>query len=411
MKQLMHLVSLMLCLVCLFAACGETPVDTSQVPDTTTAPNTTEPPMEDALLKTEKAYLMRIKNGAKGIVTIVHDDGTLATGKYLVEEFERLNLRGTVAMQAKAVISTEGVRNEARIKEWQEYFDTGRLNLACHSWTHQFWGITDKAESGTYINNSGKETPFSFKDGNITFETKGAKEALISCFPNQEVKAFVKPGFGKYVDENGKKLTISETAIKIIEENFICMRMGGSSTQSWFVSDPYNITSYQVSLKHSLEDWTGQVDTAAKQGRWICFMFHDIIPDNSVTSTTSTLKVKQSTATALFEHIAAKVEKNELWCAYLDEAAMYSAEVKSTEGKVDTYADRIEITLTSKLDTSVYNYPLTVRVSVPDDWKNITLTHADGSIELLDSFEDKGKMYVYANVVPDGNTAILTKAE
>ncbi len=405
MRHFVRFFALLLCVLFCFAACGEAPKET----ETTT--ETPDPPAEDLLLKSEKAYLMRIRNGAKGIVTIVHDDGTLATGKFLVEEFERLNLRGTVGMQAKAVISTEGVRNEARIQEWQSYFDTGRLNLACHSWTHQFWGITDKAESGFYINNSGEKTPFSFKDGNITFEVKGAKEALIECFPNQSVKAFVAPGFGKYVDENGKTIKISNTALKIIKENFICMRMGGSETQGWLVSDPYDITSYQVSLKHSLSDWTSQVDAATKYGRWIVFMFHDIIPDSTVDSSTSSLKVKQSTATGLFEHIAAKTNVGELWCAYLDEAAMYSAEFKSSEGTVETYSDRIEVTLTSKLDVNVYNYPLTVRVSVPADWAAVSLTHADGTIEELMPFVDKNMTYVYANVVPDGNTSVLTKSE
>ncbi len=419
MKHSVRLLAALLCILFCFAACGKAPADSSAAPETTTMPDLetsgtdTDPiiPVEDKLLKSEKAYLMRIKDGATGIVTIVHDDGTLDTGKFLVNEFERLDLRGTVAMQVKAVVTTDGVKNKARIQEWQSYFDTGRLNLACHSWTHQFWGITDKAESGVYINNSGKETPFDFKDGNITFETKGAKEMLIECFPNEKVKVFVKPGFGKYIDENGKSSTISDTARAIIKENFIGMRMGGTSTQSWPVSDPFNITSYQVSLKHSLEDWTAQVDAAAKYGRWIVFMFHDIIPDASVTSTTSTLKVKQSTATGLFEHIANKVENDGLWCAYLDEAIMYSAEYRASEGKVETYSNRIEITLTSKLDTAIYDYPLTVRVSVPADWGSVTLTQADGTTETLTSFADGSNTYVYANVVPDGNTAILTKGE
>ena len=182
-------IAILLCLVCVlgtFAACGEyvppvvtDPSDTdttdlgSADPETTdpetTEPETTEPEIKEETPVTQKADIMKMKNGAKGVVTIVHDDGTLNTAAFLDKEFQKYNLRGTIAMIATRVISTEGVKNNTNIKLWQNYLDTGRFDIACHSYTHKFWGLTDKAESGVYINNSGVETPFSFGDGNITF--------------------------------------------------------------------------------------------------------------------------------------------------------------------------------------------------------------------------------------------------
>ncbi len=407
MKKLL-LICLSICALIAFVACGNTQPETTGVTPDTTEPNENT---GNAFISEEAANILPIKNGAKGVVTIVHDDGDLSTGTFLNQQFQEKQLCGTVAMQAKAVISTSGVKNTAAIAGWQKLFDAGYLDLACHSWTHQFWGITDEAESGVYINNSGVETPFSFKDGNITFETKGAKEALISCFPNETVRAFVKPGFGKYVDENGKKQSISPEAIEIIKENFIGMRMGGRDTHPWSSSSMYNLTSYQVSLKDSLSDWTTKVDKAVDKGQWIIFMFHQIIPDDSVTDKTSTLRVKHSTASDLFTYIASRTESGELWCSYLEDAMMYLVEQKETTGRVVVWKNNINITLNNDLDKSLYDYPLTVLVDVPEDWASVKFTDTNGKVEILTPFQNGDKMSVYANVIPDGYTATLEKAE
>lgn len=400
MKRLTALLICSLCVLSSFVACGKV-----------TPPDTMDPGIVEETPVTEKAYIMKIKNGATGVVTIVHDDGDLATAEFLSQEFEKYDLRGTIGMIANRVISTKGVKNTSTIKSWQKYLDTGRFDIACHSYTHAFWGITDKAESGVYINNSGVETPFNFGDGNITFETKGARDALRDCFPGQKVLAFVKPGFGKYIDENGKTKQISDVAQSILKEHFIGYRSGGTSTQTWLATDYYGLTSFQVSLKHDLSQWTAQVDSATTQGKWIIFMFHNIIPDSTVTSSTSTLRVRQSTASGLMEYIGGKTATGELWCAFLEEGLLYSQEVKSAKGTVTTYSDRIEISLAHKLDVDTFNYPLTVRAKVPADWTSVVLTHADGTTETLTPFVEGENTYVYANVVPNGQIAVLTNAE
>ena len=400
MKRLTALLICSLCVLGSFVACGKV-----------TPPAPMDPGIVEETPVTEKAYIMKIKNGATGVVTIVHDDGDLATAEFLSQEFEKYDLRGTIGMIANRVISTKGVKNTSTIKSWQKYLDTGRFDIACHSYTHAFWGITDKAESGVYINNSGVETPFNFGDGNITFETKGARDALRDCFPGQKVLAFVKPGFGKYIDENGKTKQISDVAQSILKEHFIGYRSGGTSTQTWLATDYYGLTSFQVSLKHDLSQWTAQVDSATTQGKWIIFMFHNIIPDSTVTSSTSTLRVRQSTASGLMEYIGGKTATGELWCAFLEEGLLYSQEVKSAKGTVTTYSDRIEISLAHKLDVDTFNYPLTVRAKVPADWTSVVLTHADGTTETLTPFVEGENTYVYANVVPNGQIAVLTNAE
>lgn len=403
MKRLIALLLCILCVLISLVAC------VSDMPDNAITPDTTPTPEETPV--TEKAYIMKMKNGAKGVVTIVHDDGDLKTAEFLNKEFEKYDLRGTIGMIANRVISVQGVKDIAAIQSWQTYLDTGRFDIACHSYTHAFWGITDQAESGVYINNSGVETPFSFGDGNITFETKGARDALRGCFPGQRVLAFVKPGFGKYIDENGKTKQVSDIAQSILKENFIGYRTGGTSTQTWLAEDYYGLTSYQVSLNHTLSQWTAQIDAATTQGRWIIFMFHNIIPDNTVTSSTSTLRVRQSTASGLMEYIGSKTATGELWCAFLEEAILYSREVKSAKGTVATYSDRIEVSLTHKLDSETFNYALTVRVKVPAEWTSVVLTHPDGVTETLTPFVEKDVTYVYANVVPNGTVAVLQNAK
>lgn len=425
MKRLIALLVCILCVLGSLMACGgempagTSPSDTTPAdsnpdtsPDDTTPDDTTPPEIVEDIPVTNKADIMKMKDGAKGVISFVLDDGFFDTVDFLNGELEKNNLRATIGMIATRVISTEGVKNEANIQRWQSYLDTGRFDIACHSYTHKFWGITDKAETGTYLK-QGTTTvlEYSTKDGNITFETQGARDALRDCFPGQRVLAFIKPGFGQYIDENGKKQSISPEGLELVKKYFIGMRVGGKQTQTWSVPDYYNLASYQVGKAQSLTDWTSQVDAAVKYGKWLTFMFHEVVPDSQIDKAGKTLPVRQSTTSDLMAYVGDKVANGELWCAFYEEALLYAQEQRVTSGTVKTYSERIEVSLTHKLDAETFNYPLTVRVKVPAEWTSVVLTHADGTTETLTPFVEKDVTYVYANVVPDGQVAVLRNAE
>ena len=63
------------------------------------------------------------------------------------------------------------------------------------------------------------------------------------------------------------------------------------------------------------------------------------------------------------------------------------------------------------MDDAIYNYPLTVKVEVPQQWSAVSVTQNGAVTEIAHPFEEGGVAYVYANVVPDAGEATLTPAE
>lgn len=349
-----------------------------------------------------QASIMPIKNNFKSIVTIVHDDGDLPTVSYLNDAFEQNNLKGTVAMIASRV-------NDSNVAQWQAYFDTGRFNLANHSYTHAYWGQDDTAESGTLSNGSAYSVPA----GMMTNEIITSGEYLREKFPSQRVLAFVKPGF---VYPTGLP-QISDKAYKMVRDNYICMRNTGGGISTVPPSDWDNLRSLMVQTSsdvdspnnHTAEYWIEEVDKTVAQGGWLTFLFHNIVPDEQVTDG---INVAQSKASKLFDALGDRVANGDVWCAYLDEATLYIKESQTASVYAKNYQDAsIGIVVTDKMDDSVYNYPITVKVEVPSAWTNVSVTQNGKVLEVAQTFTENGKTYVYANAVPDAGEATLAPAD
>jgi hypothetical protein len=99
------------------------------------------------------------------------------------------------------------------------------------------------------------------------------------------------------------------------------------------------------------------------------------------------------------------LHRAELWTGYFDDVGLYAAERDTATLKTDSSSgSKIEFTLTSQMDPTIFDYPLTVKTRLPDSWKKITakqggkslhaevLTHDGGNFALVDALPDKGQV-------------------
>ena len=343
---------------------------------------------------------MPIKDNRKSIVTIIHDDGNIDTVSYMNDEFEKNNLKGTIAIIAKYA-------NNSSKASWQKYLDTGRFNMANHSYNHIYWGQTDAAESGT-INGSA----YSIEAGTMTNEIITSGQHLRNMFPKEKVNCFVKPGFA-YPSGMAQ---VSAAAKKMIQENYIAMRNTGgqylstTGLNSLTPADYYNINSLMVYYDDNVSSWKTLTDKAIANNAWAVYLFHGIFND----ADNNRNGVPKSKATELFEYIGTKVSSKDVWCTFFDEAVMYTKEVQTAQALVKDYTkangNSIGVSVTDELDNLVYDCPVTVKVAVPDTWSTVELVQGDRS-EKINTFTEAGKTYAYANVIPDSGDAVMTPAE
>ena len=328
---------------------------------------------------------------APGAVVIVHDDGGRDTVSWMAQEFEKHDLCGTVALVTNKVIKN-GVRDEEAIAYWQSILDTGRFSFSSHTRTHKYWGRTDSGDSGTYIYTSPDPIPYETEPGRITSETLGSKEDLLTCFPGIRALAFVKAGFGK----NSDGVQITPEAYDIIKKHYITMRNTGGGVDTIPPKDPYNVKSYMVRSTETAADMIAFTDEAVEKGGMIVYLFHGITGD-----------LRTETA-KLFAYIGELKKENKIWCTTFEDISLYTQEMRTAKAEAKQDSEAITLTLTDEWDNTVYNYPLTLRVEIVENWKEVSITGADGKTEILPVMRDESGAYIHVKAVPDSGEIRIT---
>ena len=343
-----------------------------------------------------KVRIEPVKDGKDAIVVIVHDDGDRDTCGYLLGELNKEDLCATIAMVSSRFMDVEtGELNAEAVAFWQGLLDTGRFSLSSHSRTPRFWGMTNEEESGTRIDNGGNELPYSFPAGQITREVVGSRDDMRRAFPSQRMLTFVKPGFGRH----SSGIQVSEKAYEIIRSAYIGMRNTGGGVSPIPTPDVYNIRSYMVRAGESDANWTPYVDRAINEGGMIVFLFHGIFEEGSGIS------VARRDVSPFLAYVGQKKREGKIWCTTLEQATLYTEELRASSVKASLKDGEISISLSTSLDPSVYNTPLTVSLTLPCGWEKVTAD--DGRVPRIDTVE--GEHRVYLSISPASPTATLKK--
>ena len=358
--------------------------------------------------ETLSTEIMKSKNGADATIVFVHDDGTVNTATYLIPELEKNNLNATVAMM--------GIKadEESEVDTWTGILadSHGRLNLASHSYYHDYMGLSDD-EHTVYF--SGE--PTTYPAGYMTETIANERQRLNGLFPNERILAFVKPGTGTPDGEE----QVSEAAKNMIRAHYIAMRNTGGGVDTIPPKDVYSVKSLMAKEGEcELDKWQSYLSSAISKKGILVYLFH------AISNKTSSLTSNKADVSVLLAEMGTKVAQGKIWSAKFDEAMQYGQEYGANAQATATayYKENcIRVSVTdeiSKIDTDLsgkfagremFDYPLTVKVQVPFDWSYVKLTQDyDNRVEVAKTFTRNGKRYVYANVVPDQATAILTEA-
>ena len=102
--------------------------------------------------------------------------------------------------------------------------------------------------------------------------------------------------------------------------------------------------------------------------------------------------------------------KADLWLCTFGEGAKYGQERDTATLKIDeNKSDRIVLTLTDRMLDGRFDYPLTIKVRLPSDWKNVQASQSGQSIA-SSVIEHDGVRYALVKAVPDRGQIILLPA-
>jgi len=357
--------------------------------------------------------VMSAKGGAGGIVVIIHDDGAIATAEILDGLFEKYGLVGDVALLANRVWdNTAKTPKTAEVEKWQRILDTGRWKIVSHSMTHTWWGTATENADGSFS--------FADNEAKVYDEVVGSQAALREAFPGQRVLTFAYPGFwterqtyakvdGKVSDELVRDFIYSEASRELIDETYISARNAYAQNYPYLNGEG---AEWNYIASRQLGNSTGAAIAdiyKARYQRFVVFFMHNVmeVPEDQLEG----FEYPNNTMAAYYmdgicAELAKDVKKGYLWNTHYEDAVLYMREAQSATVSATGNSERVEITLKDGMDNEIYNYPLTVRMNIPDEWEAVRLTVGDRVSYVLPRVVD-GLWVLDVDIVPDEGVAVI----
>jgi len=161
-----------------------------------------------------------------------------------------------------------------------------------------------------------------------------------------------------------------------------------------------------------LIDMENYLSYSISSGDWGTLMAHEVVPFSQIPALLtdgSWYPMSSEWLTSLCQYIKTKSDSKDIWVATFGNVTKYMKERDAfTVTIVSQTTTEIKLTGTDKLDKTIYNYPLTVDISVPADWTTATVAQGT-SIDTLTTFISGGTTYVRTKFIPDGGTVTLDK--
>ena len=346
----------------------------------------TVPPSTDDDTDEIKAEILPVKGGASGIVVLMHDDGDLVSASLLDSIYRKYSIRGNVALIVDRVydVSTS-TADKTKVSSWQNLLDSGRWQITSHSKTHDWWG-TDNS------------------DGKITDEVVNSKAILRDLFKDQRVLTFAYPGFSAY-ESTYTEDQIYGIAKELVSEHYVSGRYFGDTGAFEMDDVAWEFVIAESIGQSYLNQTLSTIDDAANGKMAIIFM-HQVCQD---TSSVPNQTVTYSHMTEIAKRISEYVNDGSVWNAFYEDAVLYLREAESAKLVYDDSNGNISVTVTDDLPDNIYNYPLTVRVAVPEAYEAVKVTQG-GVINYFACKEIDGTWVADIDVVPSGVAASVTEA-
>lgn len=341
------------------------------------------------------AVILEVKDGRNAIVTMTFDDGHYPTAEALNRLLEKYDLSASLMMVTKNVGDTE---------PWEFLLKNGRLDTQCHSYSHKV--IAPPSYSAHNPNNNTPDV--------IQREIVDSKADMDQLFPEQDCLVFAIPN----------SITIPESE-KAIMETYYAARSGllgsvdkvqsldpiaSSEAGGWY--NPYVVRFRYNTGVDKIENTVKYLDACVENGGWFISLCHGIVNSGGIHYDMSIEHAQE-----LFAVLQSYSNDGKIWCATYGDAVKYIRERQNST--VTQYANEngifVELTMSDMTEDSlplpadVFDMPLTVKITVPNEWESITYTQGENSA-VAETYTQNGQRYANVDLIPNGGVASITDA-
>lgn len=261
------------------------------------------------------------------------------------------------------------------------------------SWSPNWTALQNAASAGHEIASHTMTHPYlnSLTVEQQTFELKNSQDIINTHIKGRKCVTLAYP----YCVPGDQALTA---------QFYIAARHCQGNIESSTPTNFYQISSLICGSLGSVKtaaDLSLKFENAATSKGWCILLIHGIDNDGGYSPLPS------ATLRASLEYLA--VRKDKFWVATFGNVVRYIRERDAVSVKeLSNQDNHITLLVTDNLNNAIYNYPVTIRRPLPQDWAAVNVSQNGKAIDAR-IIEIDSKKYVMFDVVPDDGDIVLTK--
>jgi len=334
------------------------------------------------------ASICPVKDNKQAIWTFTTDDGLYNSVVQYNNLFKKYELKGSVGLNSNSIQDTDNGLNWISQNGFHFYCGTwdlwkalladGKFDIVNHSASH--YNLTEISSS------------------QLDSEINGARATLLSRFNRQPVLGFISP-FGQS----------NNSATSVIRQQHFADRSFDEGTNSLDPSNDlwYNLLTYSAVADVSVNTMNSWIDSTIADKEWCIETWHGILCD-ATASETLWSPPTYDICEGHLSYVANNLDK--LWNATYTEAIQYIRERQNaTLSVLSNNSTQIQLSLIDSLDNTLFNYPLTLKVQVPNNWASVSVMQ-NGNSKNIVPVTESGITYIYFDAIPDQGNIEITKS-
>ena len=335
----------------------------------------------------------------KSAFTFTFDDGFITQYQYVKPILDSFGFRGTFFVISGSM--TDDLPGIWRYGTWNQFGSMANEGheIGSHTVTHPYL---------TTLSNGDVRTPgtllYELSQSRNTIEQKITNQKCISiAYPYFEYNTNVKNETALFY-EGGRGGSNVPMDASLAAGGFYSI--GGKEEQ---FSTPRNSTQDDLD---ELQNFESYEDSAITLEKWGMLVAHEVYPFSQITD--SLLQVAwypMSTEwlTSFCQWLKQRSDSNEVWVETMGNVIRYMKERDQFQYYVIAQTDtQIQINANDSLPDPIYNYPLTVDITVPADWEGALITQGSRT-DTTNTLVEGSIAYVRTKIIPDGGNIILNK--
>ena len=262
------------------------------------------------------------------------------------------------------------------------------------NWNPNWNGFQELADKGHEIGSHSKT-----HGQNMTGEEASSKEAIESQI--QQQYGCISVAYPNCNVPNIEAVRQNYIAGRICQGSWVSLPdvMGKNGPDDW-CKVPAMMTGTEGSVK-TANDFISYLQNARNKNGWVAFLTHGFQGKNNGNATYSPTDLGAIEGALMW----AQQNDKDIWIAPLRDVAMYCKERNASSFNVKSQSDEsivYELVHSIADEVSAYDYPLSLRVPMPEGWTKMELTQ--GEKELAFTIDDS---FVYFDAVPNGGDIML----